>query len=120
MELHEILARIDEVRARLADIERMSAPLTKELGELKESALELMVEQDLQAVGTDKATYSLRHSTFPMLEDAELFFAYAAADNWDLVRKQVNSAAWKERIEHGIEVPGVEVGKRVDLGIRNR
>jgi hypothetical protein len=54
----------------------------------------------------------------PQLDDFDKFMAYASKKaNWDLLNRQVNSAAWRERLEAKKRVPGVSLFTRVGLRV---
>jgi hypothetical protein len=115
------LHRLDMLKQQMNFYEAAIQPLAKEYAELKEEVREAMIEADLHMAATDYTTYSLRRTEFPMIENDTEFFAYVAETHgWDLVQKRCNSAAAKERWEHGEEIPGVSVGTRIDLGVRTR
>jgi hypothetical protein len=80
-----------------------------------------MITSKLESVASKNATVSLKRTEFAELTDDRKFFSYVGAHNaWDLVRKQVNVGAARQRWEDDIEIPGVKKGTRVDLSVTTR
>ena len=96
-------------------------PLKAEIAALETELLRSMLVSKTESLGTKNTTVAIKRTTFGDLKDDRAFFAYVAREGaWDLVRKQVNTGAAKERWEAGIEIPGVERATRVDLSITTR
>lgn len=119
--LPDYAREMDRLRLRMKPLQAELAALEAEFKLLKECAVEVMLEEGSEAYSTEYTSYSLRRSQFPIIEDDAAFFSHVAETHgWDLIRKQCNVGAAKERWDHGIEIPGVVPGTRVDLGIRSK
>jgi hypothetical protein len=121
MTVPELARRMDDLRARMKPLQAELTGLEAEFRLAKESFIEALLEEGGESYATSGATYSLRRTEIPVLQDAEAFFGYVAGhDAWDLVRKQCNLSAARERWEQGIAIPGVAPGTRVDLSVRSK
>lgn len=81
---------------------------------LREHVLETFKKADIEGAKGKLATCSIVPSTVAHIEDFEVFKKWLIKhpEDWDLIRKQINDKAFKDRIENGKKVPGL---KRFDF-----
>lgn len=80
----------------------------------------------LQEEGIDKAsikgigTASIKVDEHPAIKDWDAFFDYIKKNpnSASLLKKAINAASWREEVQSGHEVPGVEGFKRTKLLFR--
>ena len=96
-------------------------PLKDKYTKLEEDVLHRYTAEELSSVKTKKGLVARTETTVPDLTDFLAFWEYAKAQNApELFRKQVNNEAWREHVEKGQAVPGVEGFTKVGLSVRLR
>lgn len=118
---------LEELTGRLYEIKNIKEAIGKQLKEISEQEdyLEGLIIAALQVEGLQKATttwctVSLKQSVFPGIENWSVLWEYMVKNNVPLLNKAVNSAAWREMIEQGIEVPGVSSYDKITLLFRKK
>lgn len=109
--LRKLMDKADEITATLA-------PVTKKIEAAREEILNDFTEAEMQSTTAGGLRASRVITTVPSLVDKKKFFAFATRPkNWDLLSNSVNPAAWRERLEAKVKVPGVDVFNRVGLRV---
>lgn len=112
------LERLAALRAAAAPLEAQLGVLTAEDTALREHLLTSFAADTLQGARGSGLSVAVTRSKVPTMEDFEAFFAFAKKKgNEDLLPRQVNSLAWRERVEAGVAVPGVVPFERVTLRV---
>lgn len=94
-------------------------PLRDRYAAAEENVLQRYTQDELGSVKTKKGLVARTETVVPDLKDWNAFWEYAKAQNAsELFRKQVNHDAWREHVELGKPVPGVESFTRVGLQVR--
>lgn len=113
--------RCDEIkglRRKLEVHEAKVAPLRKQLTALEEKLLEAMLQSKTEAVKGKLGHASVVRMLVPTIEDQQAFERYVAKKKaFDLYQRRLNSAAWRDRIDAGEQVPGVKGFQRVSLRV---
>lgn len=113
-QLLDLKRKLDLANAKLK-------PLKDRYGALEDDVLKRYTAEELSSVKTKKGLVARTETTVPDLTDFLAFWEYAKAQNApELFRKQVNSDAWREHVEKGQPVPGVQAFTRVGLSVRLR
>lgn len=103
------------------EIDRRSKAL-----KVKERALEDELIRDFSTQQLDGGvgklcTASVTTRTFAHVKDWDALRLYVVKESaWDLLRKEVIASAYKERLDEGVLVPGVEPFDKKDLSLRAR
>lgn len=81
----------------------------KQIKELSEVLLKIMQSTETVVVGSAEARATIKTKTVGNVKDFEALIAHVHETGaTELIRKQVNVTAYRERLEHGEDVPGVE------------
>lgn len=103
-------------------IEKMKAkikPFSKKYDALVEKVIQQYSEDQIASVKTKAGTVTRVSTVVPTLKDFDAFFGFVRDnDAPELLQRRVSSEAWRERVEAGEEVPGVEAFTRVSLQVR--
>jgi hypothetical protein len=111
--------------ARLAKLQDMQdaitiklAPIAKEEAALREHMIEAFKKDELNGVRGSGRSLSITNVAVPVLKDWKKFFKFAMRKgNDDLLPHSVSSTAWRERMEAGKAVPGVDTFNRIGLRV---
>ena len=101
----QLIDAIDELRA-------MEAKLTMQKALVEGLKIQFLTQ--MEKVGTDTykgplGTVSVVKTIIPVISDWVALTDYITQNNaFDLIQKRVSSTAWRDRIESGATVPGVE------------
>lgn len=107
----------DMRESRLA-VEEQAEAMKKEEAKLKEHILGLLKEQGLDSGTGSRATVSLSSITVPRVTDWDAFYAFIHKKKaYELLERRPSRSAYKERLEAGVVVPGVEPQPVVNLSI---
>lgn len=104
-------------RAHQAELE----PIEAEEKALETRLIEEFSKAELDGAKGHRATASLRRETIATVRDWEAFCAWTADHRaWDMVQRRVNNAAYRSRLEEGVDVCGVEPYVVIKLGLTKR
>ena len=88
-----------------------------------EHEIQRRMEKDgLETIRTERLMLSLKEELTPTVTDWPGVLAWiAASGKWELVRKQLNGAPFREMVEQGTPLPkGLEVGSFAKMNRRRR
>lgn len=112
------LARIAKLQTDIDNLSAQLAPFQAEYGALREYMIAQFKKDDLNGAKGSGRSVSIVKSVVPQLEDWDSFFKYAKKKgNEDLLPRNVSTDAWRERVNAGKEVPGVNTFTRIGLRI---
>lgn len=78
-------------------------------------------EEEIAGATGKLATAERRRSAVPSLKDWAVFTAWVKkTGSFDLLERRVAKTAWRDRLDAGVKVPGVETFNRVYLSVRKR
>lgn len=107
-----------ELRAVRLKVEEEVEALRANEAKLKEHILATLKEQGLDSATGETATVSVSKLTVPKVVDWDAFYAYIhKAKAWELLERRPARGAYKERLDAGKTVPGVEPVEVVNLSI---
>ena len=107
---------LEEFLKGLFDLKAEKARLNEALKALnvQEEYLETQIAMSMKAEGLDKAcsdkwgTATLKREIYPSIEDWVVFHDWVAAnDAWELLKKEVKAAAWRDLGDGAAAVPGL-------------
>lgn len=94
--------------ARLA-VEKQAEALKAGETALKAHLFKLLPKMEATSISGKIATVSLERHVVPNLKDFDKLIAYCIKKkSWDLLKRSVNTKAWRERNDAKVVVPGVE------------
>lgn len=97
----------DQRQRRLAAKKEVEA-MEEEERAMKQQIIDYLKEQETTAIGGHQAVCTLKRKAKAVVEEWAQVYEYVKAnDAWDLMYRRINDAAVKQRLEDGIEVPGV-------------
>ena len=112
------LAELARVRAKREAAEAKVAPLAEREAAIKAHLLDRFAKDELSSARGSGLALAVVTTKSPKVVDWDAFFAYARRKgNGDLLQRSVSSAAWRERAEAGVQVPGVDVFTNVSLRV---
>jgi hypothetical protein len=110
--------RMAELRGKLDEFGAQVAPLAEEEAQLRDYLLETFKKAELDGLKSNGLQFSIVTSRVPSLADWDKFWAFAKLKgNEDLLQRAVKADAWRERLNAGKAVPGVEAFDRVGLRV---
>ena len=119
--LDDLIKELKDVRDEKAEL----ADNVKKVNARKEYLESLIIErlrgEGVKKVSSDYGTASIKVEEYPTIENYDVFIeSVAAAKAWELLPKKVNSAAYREAIREGHEVPGGTTFTRTTLNFRRK
>lgn len=85
---------------------------------MREHIINTFSKSDINGAKGKRAACGLVTKRVPTVKDWEKFYEHVRKTNsFDLLQRRVHEAAWRERIEDGKVVPGVEVFDVVTLSV---
>lgn len=120
---------IEHSLKQLRDIKEEKELLSAQLKELnsQEEYLEQMIISQLRQEGLQKAsvedigTASIKVTLYPAIKDWDTTIKWMAGHkDFTLLKKSINAAGWRERVESGEELPGVEGFEKDTLLFRKK
>mgnify|MGYP001576760948 CR=1 FL=1 len=102
------------------DLQRQADTIEREQKTLKAQLIEYFQTTETTAVsGTNGHIVSLVKKPQPIAESWPDIQAYIVENNaWELVQRRLSDAAIKERLEQGIEIPGVGIIDTFSLSVK--
>lgn len=87
--------------------------------EVEEHIIDTFPKAGLHGGKGDLASATLSSTTEPTPKNWDLIFAYVKKKGaFDLMYRRINGKAWRDRIEAGEKIPGIEEFNRIKLSIR--
>jgi len=103
---------IDKLFLMKLEIDREEVKIKKlkdKYEKVREAVYNKVSKEDLDGGKGKLAKVSLVRTESPSIEDFDKFFKFVIRNkSKDLIARKVNSKAWRERLEAGKKVPGVE------------
>jgi hypothetical protein len=110
--------RLYKLRALRLQISKQEAQVKAEETALKDHLLKQYGKQKLTGVRGRVAQLTIDKKTYPSVKDWGKCFPWVAKHKrWDLLRKQLNDAAWREMDDAGKTIPGVEAFTDVTFSV---
>lgn len=111
----KLLAKLGREQDKL---EAKLTPIEQEEIALREHILGTFKKSQLDGAKGSGVSLAIVKQTVPTVKDHDAFLAFAVKKaNWDLLPRSVSSPAWRERLEAGKRVPGIEPFDRVSLRV---
>ena len=116
----EIIAQMLVIRDRKREISAEEKDLNEAWDGLEKQLMRRMEEEGSTRVSSKLGTAILTEKIVPQTDDREAFEAWVlATGGLHMLQHRVNTAAFKEMIEAGDEVPGLSPFKKKDISLRS-
>ena len=116
--------RIDALYRQREKIRELEARVKEEKEKYKhqeDQLLKAMDKSQLEASRGRLATASITQTDRPTIKDYERFIKYVRDNEaFDLLQRRVSTTAWRERLDEGEKVPGIEVYPDIKIYLRKR
>lgn len=116
-------ALIDQLWATREEKRRLEEQVKQVEGSIKEFEEQLMErlgEEGLEKATGSKASISVSYTTVADVQDWDAFWPYVAKNKyWHLVQRRVSDPAYRELLEAGKKVPGVQPFTKSKLNLRS-
>jgi hypothetical protein len=118
--LEDLINRAFAMRESVRVHEAQGKEMKKILTALENDILDILEDQGVTKMGTSLATVSVSEQLSPTVDPLHWpeVFQYLFDNGYlELIRKQLNSGAWKELLQQGIEVPHVTpfLGRKLNM-----
>lgn len=118
LDLGACIDALYEARAHRLAQQKEVETLAAEEGRIKEYLLQQLAENKLEGAKGRLATAATRRTVVPVLKEWGVFTAYVAKHKaFDLFERRVSRLAFRERLDAGEVVPGVEPFTVVELSL---
>lgn len=120
MKIGDMIEELHQLRTKIRDDEQKLKELKKEFDEKQWNVVALMEELGLDQAKSNSATVFVAKDVLPTVKDWEKLTDYIKEnDAHYLFQKRITQSAWKELIESGETVPGVEPFEQTKLNMRS-
>jgi hypothetical protein len=107
-------ARIEAQREMEARIEEMK----EQEHQIRDYIINSFKKSDIEGAKGQVATVSLTRTVLPSPKDWDAIYKYIKKyDAFDLLERRVHRAAYKDRVEAGDVIPGIETFDKIDLSL---
>lgn len=118
----DILQLIREAKDHKAQLTAEINDITKVIDVYSEIALEKMDEADVSTVSTDSLTVKIKEQLVPTVRDWDKLWSFILEEKaLTLLHRRVSSIAYKEYLDSGEDVPGVEpyIRRTIETRVKN-
>jgi hypothetical protein len=106
----EVADLLYETKAQLTRANKVVEALRSRILELDKHIIDTLPMSNLTGAMGGKAKVRVISKEKPVVRDWPAFYAYVKQnDAFELLQKRLGEAAYNERLEHGEQVPGVEM-----------
>jgi isochorismate hydrolase len=106
--INELIQDRAEVKDQMADLNIQLKYLNQKKDELDRELMMKLDEQGLARTANDKASVSINTDTVPDVTDWDALYAHVTeTGDFSLLQKRVSSAAYKELLKLGENIPGL-------------
>jgi len=117
--LGDLIEQAHQLREVIRGDERKINALKEDFKELSSQIIVQMDEQGAKRIGGLSANVSISETDVPTVKDWDLVYEYIKTnDSFYLLQKRMSAAAFRELLNLGHEVPGVEIFKDRKLNLR--
>jgi len=117
--LGDLIEQAHQLREVIRGDERKINALKEDFKELSSQIIVQMDEQGAVRIGGLSANVSISETDVPTVKDWDLVYDYIKTnDSFYLLQKRMSAAAFRELLNLGHEVPGVEIFKDRKLNLR--
>ena len=117
--LGDLIEQAHQLREVIRGDERKVNALKEDFKELSSQIIVQMDEQGAVRIGGLSANVSISETDVPTVKDWDLVYDYIKTnDSFYLLQKRMSAAAFRELLNLGHEVPGVEIFKDRKLNLR--
>lgn len=119
LRMDEISDRLFALRDKLRELDDERKQITEQINSLKVIALARADEQGATRISTATGTLIVTETEVPNVNDWEEVWKYIVDnDAYHLVQKRINSAAYRELLKLGEELPGADTYVKRDVNFR--
>ena len=98
-----------ELRERRLALQKQVDEMKEQEGALNDHILESFSKAECDGAKGKVATAAIARRTVAQVEDWDVFYEYVASRKaFDLLQRRCNDAAYRERLEQSVEIPGVK------------
>tara|TARA_R110002074_G_scaffold64529_2_gene154060 strand:- start:858 stop:1232 length:375 start_codon:yes stop_codon:yes gene_type:complete len=115
----DLIEQAHQLREVIRADERTLNSLKEDFKELSNQIIVKMDDQGAKRIGGLSANVSISETDVPTVKDWDLVYDYIKTnDSFYLLQKRMSAAAFRELLNLGHEVPGVEIFKDRKLNLR--
>ena len=116
--LAELIDRASDLREQYRKANKIADDLKREYNALTEVIMYLMKQADTTMAGSENFRASYTTEVMPTAKDWEQIFGWVKEhEAWHLLIRQLNAASYRELLNSGATVPGVEPFEKEKLSI---
>lgn len=119
--IENLSARLGEIRKQRSDLATERSDLYKEQLEVEHELLDMLSELGLDAAKTQAGHVRINENIVPKVDDWEQVYQYVVENNQPYILfKRISSAAYRELLNQGIQIPGTEPETLRTIGLTKR
>ena len=119
--LDDLIQELKEVRDEKSELADNMKKINARKEYLESLIIERLRSEGVKKVSSEFGTASLKTESYPNMDDFNAFIeSVMESKAWELLPKKVNSAAWREALREGNDVPGVSSFTKTTLNFRRK
>ena len=116
--LGELIDEVHAARAKRLEAQQAVDEMKSHEEKLKKEIIALLKDAAAEGATGSTANARITKKVVPTVKDWAALYQYIQSTQaWDMLDKRCNAAAFRARLDDGVEVPGVEAYEVEDLSI---
>lgn len=116
--LGEMIDAVHALRAKRIEMQKQVDEVKADEERMKREIIALLKDAAVEGATGGEANARITKRVVPTVKDWSKLYQYVRDnDAWDMLDKRCNAAAFRARLDDGVEVPGVEAYEVEDLSI---
>lgn len=108
-QIEQLSSRLKEIKAKRSELEAQRSELFVEQEDIEHQLLDILSELGLDAAKTSIGQVRITEKLVPKVDDWEQVYNYIVENNQPYILfKRISSAAYKELLNQGVQIPGTE------------
>jgi len=121
MNMDKMLNELAETRQELVTLIEQEKALKSKKADLETQIIINLKDQGIDRVGNDACTVSIKQEIVPTVRDWDAVHEHVLdTGQFELMQKRMSATAYRELIQMGQEVPGVEATELTRMNFRSK
>ena len=121
MNMDEMLNELATTRQSIVDLHEQEKVLKAKKDDLETQIVISLKDQGIDRVGNDACTVSIKQEIVPTVRNRDAVHEHVlATGQFELMQKRMSATAYRELIQMGHEVPGVEATELTRMNFRSK
>mgnify|MGYP001824856248 CR=1 FL=1 len=120
-QLQRIRKQKEEAQAVVKKAELKVKSIAERYNKKEQELYHAMKAQGVEIGDVEEYKAKIKTTTHATVKDWPKFYGYVKRNNaWDMLQKRVNDGAYRERLDNGKNVPGVEPFSKISISLTKK